>query len=397
MRKIIAAGSAAAAVTGAAWLWKHQGEVLMSRPLNEWTFTHMNRLLRTETVTRAPQLGPLPRRGQPFDVEYEFAGRRHTLADLHQRTHTTGFLVLHGGAVVREEYPGRFASPTARFQWFSVTKSVTSMMIGIALEQGRIGSIDDPVVRYCPDLVGTPYEPTTIADLLDMCSGVGDLEDWTVDDAVIRRFERAVLGGGSILEVIRSAPTTTLPGTSFNYSTIDSHVLGWVLEGAVGTSLAAYATAQLWEPIGAEADGYYFLSRGRPRTALGGGSLNATLRDMARIGLVMARDGRVGNRQIVPSAWVGRSRGTDRPHLAVGSLGPSGYDHYGYANQWWTLGGPRRSFTGLGIHGQFLWVDPDSDTVIAKTSAWPTADDPERDAETVAAMRAIVGALAGSQ
>jgi CubicO group peptidase (beta-lactamase class C family) len=192
--------------------------------------------------------------------------------------------------------------------------------------------------------------------------------------------------------VVKAAGRTAEPGARFNYSTLDVQVLGWVLEAATGMSLPRYASRRLWSRIGAERDAYYWLSRGRPRTAIGAGSLNATARDVARLGLLMAHDGRLGGEQIVPRDWVRRSRGRGLPHLAAGALGPSGYDHYGYANLWWTL--PGTAFTGLGIHGQYLFVDPAADVVIVKFSAWPTQDDERRDAETVTALRRIAAHLA---
>ena len=151
----------------------------------------------------------------------------------------------------------------------------------------------------------------------------------------------------------------------------------------------------MWTRIGAERDAYYGLTRSHPRTAIGAGALNATARDLARVGLVMVNDGVVDGRQLVPTDWVRRSRGTELAHLAVGALGPSGYDHYGYANQWWTLGETCfHAFTGLGIHGQYLFVDPAADVVIVKCSAWPTEDDEARDRETIAALRRIANHLA---
>jgi len=181
----------------------------------------------------------------------------------------------------------------------------------------------------------------------------------------------------------------------FNYSTLDAQVLGWTLEGATGTSLPEYAARRLWSRIGAERDAFYCLNRTAPRTAIGGGGFNATPRDVARLGLLMARGGRIGRTRIVSPEWVARSRGRELSHLAVGKLGPSGYPHYGYANQWWTLGGDRRAFTGLGVHGQYLYVDPDADVVIVKCSAWRRQDDAARDRESIAALQAIVAHLDG--
>jgi CubicO group peptidase (beta-lactamase class C family) len=362
----------------------------MRRPFNEWTFAHMNWLMPTERVTRGGHHAPLPVNPQPLDLTYRFEDHDHSLSELHRRTFTTAFVVLHRGEIVHESYPGAFAGRRTRMQLFSVSKSVTSMLFGIALADGLIGSIKDRVTDYRPDFFGTAYEETILAELLDMTSGVGDDEVWDVPDSGIKRFERAIMGGGDVADVIRSAPRTAPAGERFNYSTFDAQILGWVLEAATGKSLATYAAERLWGRIGAEHDAYYWLTRGRPRTAVGAGSFNATPRDVARLGQLMADDGMVAGQQIVPRDWVRRSRGSDLPQLGVGALGPSGYDHYGYANQWWTLGDSAfQAFTGVGIHGQYLFVDPAADVVIVKCSAWPTQDDERRDRETITALRRI--------
>ncbi|MFD9041225.1 serine hydrolase domain-containing protein [Streptomyces bottropensis] len=385
---------AAAAGAGAVWLWRHQDEVMTRRPVNEWTFTHMNLLMPTEGVRRGGEVFPLARRPRPLEVTYGFEGRERSLAELHARTNTTSFVVLRGGEIVHESYPGYFAGDDVRFQLFSMTKSVTSMLIGIALDEGAIKDVTEPVTVYCKWLAGSAFDGVSIEHLLDMSSGVGDLvEDYTVRDSLINRFAQAATGGGSLHEVVSSAERSTEAGTQFSYSTIDTQVLGWVLESATGQPLARYATERLWSRIGAEHDAYYWLTRGHPRTAIAGGSLNATARDMARLGLLMSRGGELDGQRIVPKEWVARSRGRGLPHLEVGALGPSGYPHYGYSNKWWTLGGERRPFTAVGIHGQYLYVDPDADVVIVKTSAWPTADDPSRDAESVTALRAVADHL----
>ncbi|BCJ46232.1 6-aminohexanoate-dimer hydrolase [Actinoplanes ianthinogenes] len=386
-RGVMWTGALVAGAAGAAYVWRHQAEILTSRPVSEWTFTHMSALLPTEVVPRSTVPRPLPRQPRDLSVTYRFGGAEHTLADLHRRTFTTGFAVLHRGALVHECYPGRFGSPRARFQLFSLTKSVTSILVGIAVEEGAL-ALDEPAVAYRPELAGSAYDGATVEHLLQMSSGAGFTEDYAAPDSAIARFERAVTNNGSLLDVALSVPRAAAPGELFNYSTMDSQVLGWVLEAATGMSLAAYAADRLWEPIGAEQDAYHFLTRRRPRVALGGGSFNATVRDMARVGLLMARGGEVDGRQVVPKKWVDRSRDSGLDHLRLGALGADYPPYYGYANQWWTLGGG--AFTGLGIHGQLLWVDPDADVVVVKTSAWPTADDPDRDAETVAAVTALV-------
>jgi CubicO group peptidase (beta-lactamase class C family) len=377
--------------------WDRQGDLLMKRPYNEWTFTHMNWLMPTERVPRGDVHRPLPYEGHPLDLTYRFEGRDRGLAELHRRTNTTAFVVMHHGRIVHEYYPGVFTGPRSRMQLFSVSKSVTSLLIGIALEEGSIDDVNDPIVRYRPDFLETAYETTTVAELLTMTSGVGDLEVWDVPDSGIKRFEQATMGGGDLLQVVRSAPRVAAGGERFNYSTFDTQILGWVLEAATGMTLAAYLSDRFWRHLGADRDAFYWMTRAKPRTAIGGGSLNATARDVARIGLLMVNDGVVAGRQVVPREWVRRSRGSDLPQLAVGALGPSGYDHYGYSNQWWTLGSACfDAFTGLGVHGQYLYVDPAADVVIVKTSAWPTQDDADRDRETITALRRISDHLAST-
>jgi CubicO group peptidase (beta-lactamase class C family) len=371
--------------------WDRRSDMVMRRPLNEWTFTHMRWLMPTERVARGPVTRPLPVDPAGLDVTYRFEDREFRLADLHRRTWTTAFVVLRHGRLVHESYPGAFARPGTRMQLFSLSKSVTSILLGIALADGAIGSVKDRITDYRPDFRGTAYDGVTLAELLDMSSGVGEQEVWDTPDSAIRQFERAVLSGGDIAAIVRSVPRTCAAGERFNYSTFDAQILGWVLEAATGRSLAAYASERLWRPIGAERDAYYGLSRSRPRTAIGAGALNATARDMARVGQLMADGGVVGGARVVPSEWVHRSRGSDAPHLAVGALGPSGYDHYGYSNQWWTSG---HAFTGLGVHGQYLFVDPVANVVIVKCSAWATEDDEARDRETITALRRIAEYLA---
>ena len=393
-RLVISFALGGALGAGAAWLWRNQGDIGARRPFNEWTFTHMRRIMPIAEVRAEPGT-PLPA-GPPLsldEVGYGTAPER-TLAELISRNHVTGLAVLHRGMVVHESYPGRFASPAAHFQLFSLTKSVTSLLVGIANSEGDIPELDGTVEAYLPELAGSAYATVTIRQLLNMTSGVGGPEDWTDADALIHRYERAVMNAGSVFEVVRSAPRVANPGARFNYSTVDTHVLGWVLEAAVGSTLAEYLGAKIWRPIGAESDAFYFLSRADPRSALGGGSLNATLRDLARVGQLVAQGGEWEGQQVVPQAWIEAMRDGDVPGLGVGDLDPAYYAaHYGYSRLWWRLGGETRQITGLGVHGQFLVVAPDEQVVIAVTGAWSDADDDVRDAEMIEAARAVIAHL----
>ena len=365
--------------------------------INAWTFSHMRWLRPVERVRAAAHPRPLPKRHRPLKVRYELDGTSFGLSDLHRRTETTAFVVLHRGAVVHEQYPGRFAGGSRRFLLFSLTKSMLSVLVGIAVDEGAIDDLQTPVVSYLPQLRGTAYDGPSVLDLLNMSSGVGDLEDWADPESTIIRLKKAVNGDGTLTDLVTSVQSGTTPGTAFNYSSLDAQVLGWVLEAATGTALPRYAAQRLWSRLGAEHDGFFWLSWTRPRTAIGAGSFNATPRDLARLGLLMTRQGTVGDEHIVSSEWVARCRAGDRPHLAVGALGPSGYPHYGYSRLWWTVDGPRRPVTGLGIYGQYLYVDTEADVVIVKSSAWPTPDDPDRDRETITALQAVADYLAAEE
>lgn len=393
-RGLIAAGvTLALLVTGGVVVWQRQGAIGMTRPVNEWTFTHMDSILPTATVTRGGPVHELPAAAAPPELSYELDGETRSLDDLHRNTHSTSMVVLHRGEIVYEAYPGTFAGPERRNQLFSITKSVTSILVGVALEEGSIRSLDETVAEHVPFLADSEYGQVTLAQLLDMGSGVGGPETWSDPDALINRYEHAVTSGGDIRAIIAGAERTAPAGTRFNYSTIDTQVLGWALEGAVGMPLAEYASAKLWGSIGAESDGFYFLTRKAPQDALGGGSLNLTTRDLARVGLLMANGGELDGRRIVPEAWVERGRGSETAYLQPGKLGPEEDPDFGYANQWWPLGGESRAFAGRGVHGQLLYVDPEAEVVIAKTSAWADPSDDARDAETLAAARQIVEQL----
>src|SRR4029450_8941403 len=160
----------------------------------------------------------------------------------------------------QELYPGAFAHPRRRMQLFSLSKSVTSILVGIALAEGAIGSLKDPVTDYRPDFRGTAYDGSPLADLLDMSSGVGEPEVWDTPDSAIRAFERAVLTGGDVTGIVRSAPRTAATADRPTPPTFHAQLLGWVLEAATGRPLATYASERLWSRIVAERDAYYGLT-----------------------------------------------------------------------------------------------------------------------------------------
>jgi hypothetical protein len=348
----------------------------------------IDQIFPTRTVARAPRPSELTRRDAPLDVTYRFDGGTFTLADFPERTRTTGLLVLHDGEILHESYH-RGADESSRFLSMSVAKSFTSTLLGIARGEGLIASFDDPVTRYLPELAGTGYDGVSIRHILQMSSGIGFVEEYADETSDIARLGDACFGGPERLEEVAVTYDRGFePGSDFHYASVDTAVLGWLLRRVTGKSLSAYMTEKLWQPIGAEADAAWVLDQegeGGVECALGG--LISTLRDYGRFGLLMAKEGIWNGRPVLPEGWVAEATIPDSPQVQPGEL----YDGYrlGYQYQWWTFPDEDHSFTGEGIHGQLLMVNPELDLVLVKTSDWETAWESDKERETWALWDSI--------
>ena len=185
-----------------------------------------------------------------------------------------------------------------------MAKTVTSMLVGIAIEEGRIRSIDDRPSEYVPALAGTAYGATPIRHLLTMSSGVRFREDYSGRDDVAQLVADTFrgVGPGGPPAVTAYNERDAAPGTRFAYASAETQVLGLVVRAAVGRPVAAYLSEKIWQPMGAEADASWLIDRtGQESTYC---CLNAVLRDYGRLGLLLASDGRVGDRQVIPKAWL---------------------------------------------------------------------------------------------
>jgi CubicO group peptidase (beta-lactamase class C family) len=320
------------------------------------SFRHMDRYFPMATVARGDWVQALPA-GSPIpgvDLDAFNTGNL-----------STGMIVLHLGAV---RYEGYFqgADASSLFTSWSVAKSFTSTLVGLALADGRIESLDDPVTRYLPDLAGTAYAGVTIAQALQMSSGVRFDETYASGTSDVDTYMEYVRSGRANAYLATRTERAAEPGAKFNYNSSETQLLGAVLDAVLDQPLARYLSERIWQPIGAEADAMWFLDRegGMEATSMG---LNARLRDYARFGLLMARDGMVGRKRVLPAGWVDRATTPEGPAVAFGALEP-GYP-LGYGYQWWAL--PNGSFEAQGVFGQFIYVDRLRDLVIVKTSAWP--------------------------
>jgi CubicO group peptidase (beta-lactamase class C family) len=276
-----------------------------------------------------------------------------------------------------------------------MAKTVTAMLIGIAIEEGRIRSVDDLAAAYVPALAGTEYGRTSLRHLLQMSSGVRFNEDYRpgfVSHDVLQFVLDTYmgLGPGGVGAVTSFNDRERPAGTKFSYSSVESYVLGLVLTRAIGRPVAQYLEEKLWRPIGAEADATWLVDNsGQEVTAC---CLNAVLRDYARLGLLLAHDGNWRGRQIIPAAWVleATSVHTDQPHVWPGTA----TETLGYGYQTWIVPSERRMFMLWGAQGQRIYVDPRSKLVMVNTAVQEVFDPPALQ-EMNALWSALVRQLGG--
>ncbi|MEP6545957.1 MAG: serine hydrolase [Gammaproteobacteria bacterium] len=361
---------------------------ILDAEVNTLTFHSMDSIFETRVVPRSGPVWDLPRRDAALDFRYEFDGKTHPASDVLEGDFTNALLIMKQGRIVYEKYLNNTNEDT-RFISFSMAKSFLSTLIGIAVADGSIHSLDDQLTVYIPELKGSGYEGVTIRQTLQMRSAVEYEERYdfgehksqaqqVFENALVQNTERFTSMAPSLK---RSKP----PGGAFNYSTMDTAVLGWMLERAIKRPVAGYMSERLWQPLGMEANGFYIADGppgvGRELTGMG---FNATLRDYGRFGLMMLHGGRGGPRdvQILPAEWV---------HLSTQSadIGPGkmpGAIRLGYGYQWWTLAGTP-AYLALGLQGQMIYVDPSTDTLVVKLSFDPPGNI-AAEAEAIAFMAA---------
>ena len=378
---------ALAATGGYLWLrnspyW--DGITLFAEDRRVENFRDMGRIFPERPVPRAGPVWDFDTDAAPLPESYAFEGEMRDLEAFLDRTVTTGLVVVQDGAIRHESYrPG--ADETSPFTTWSVAKSVLSALTGIALEEGHIASLRDPVETHVPALAGTAYGTVPIEDLLTMSSGIGFDEDYANPLSDINMlFIRAMAMARPIEETMAGLLAVRGPGEFNDYISSDSLVLGLVLEGATGMPVADYLASRLWGPMGAEADATWSTDRTGREIALC--CLNARLRDWARFGRLYLEGGARDGVPVVPADWVAVSVAPEAAHLQPGD-NPASFWTFGYGYKWWIPEEPEGDFTAIGVWGQYVYVHPGHGVVIAKASVDPEFDD--NDHESVAAFRAI--------
>lgn len=332
-------------------------------------FRNFDAIYDTRVVDNGSDHLPLTDDARDFStLTYEVDGMAYPLDHYLDTFFVAGFLVASGERILLERY--RLGhNETSRWVSFSVAKSVTSLLIGAAIRDGYIDSVDEAITDYLPRLRGSSYDGATIRDLLQMASGVAWNESYT--DPTSDVALAGGLNGLALVNYLARLPRTADPGTRFNYNTGETNLAGSVLRAAIGNNAASYLAAKVWRPL-MEHPATWSINAD---VELGGCCIHATLRDYARIGLFAARRGVLpdGTRTL-PEGWMQEStRGSPR--------------HPGYGYLWWLWGdGP---YLANGIFGQLIWIDPDNDLVIVTQSAAPAATSPRQFAHRNALVDAV--------
>lgn len=352
---------------------------MLDGDVNSLMFRSMDTLFTTRTVARSGGIWALPRADHALDFNYSFQGKSYSAQQFLERSYTNALLVMKDGKIVTEIYRNNSNEHT-RFMGWSMTKSVTSVLVGRALEEGWIKSLDDPITTYLPELKQGGYDGVTIRQIMQMRSGVDYEERYDFAHpgiAATNHINALVKNVARFVDAARTIKRVHAPGSMFQYKTLDTAVLGWLVERVTGTSVAAYTARTLWEPLGMESDGFYIMD-GAPGVGreFSGAGFNATLRDWARFGLMMLNRGAANGHQIVSEEWVDKSTAPTASEDATG----------GYGFQWWTMPNSP-AYSAIGLQGQYVFVDPATRTVVVKLSYFPPADE-QASAETAAFLAA---------
>lgn len=339
-------------------------------------FSHMDRAFLTQPVSRGS--------GPTVDLPYGPETTLPAAVDdwIKDRT-VTALVVLKDGAVVYENYFQGTARDDRRISW-SVAKSFLSALVGVLIDEGKIASIDDPVTKYAPSLMGSAYDGATLRHVLNMASGVTFDEDYLDQSSDINRMGRVLALGGKMDDFAAGLDQTfAAPGKTWQYVSIDTHVVGMVVRGATNQPIAELLSEKIIAPLGLEFAPYYVTDGAGTAFVLGG--LNLTTRDYARFGQMFAQKGEWQGKQIVPAAWVEASTTASAP-TEPGSIG--------YGLQWWVpQGAAAGEYMARGIYGQYIYIDTARNVVIATNAADRRFRDAGVSDQNIAIFREIAQSL----
>jgi CubicO group peptidase (beta-lactamase class C family) len=370
-------------------------EQWLNPAINSFTFRDTDKVFESRAVPRSGPVAPLTT-GAPLAMpQHQSGGQPMPYAAWADRTFTNALLVMKDGKIVFEDYRNKSDAAT-HFISFSMAKTITALLVGIALDEHKIRSLDDKAGDYVPELKAGGYGDATIRQILQMRSGVDYEERYDFGAnpslAATIHMKAIVRNQMRFADPAVTIGKKTAPGSTFNYATLDTAVLGWILERATGEKLETYTASHLWGPLGAEA-GAFWMADGPPGTgrALNGMGYNAVLRDFARLGQMMLDGGKVNGRQVIPAGWVGQMT-TMIPFTADYAKKA---EFKGYGFQTWQVDNEPGAYSAVGLAGQFIYVHPQTRTVIVKLSYNPPVEPEWLTPEVLDYFHAIVRTPAG--
>ncbi len=331
-----------------------------STPQRDAAFRTMDRLpflAKSNIIEAGDKVYPMPK-GAPIAIA--------TDVDAYMKTQRTAGLVIVQNGKIRMEKYGLGFNGDGKWTSFSVAKSFTSTMVGAAIKDGYIKSIEDKVSTYIPDLKGSAYDDVTIRQLLTMTSGVKWNEDYADPNSDVARFNehKAEPGVDATVSYMRKLPREAPAGTKWVYKTGETNLIGVLVSSATKKKLSDYLSEKVWAPFGMEQDGSWLL--GSTGHEISGCCLQASTRDFARFGVFIMGGALINGQSILPADWLPQAT---TKQADIGAPGK------GYGFQWWT--NDDGTFAAQGIFGQGIFIDPKRKLVIASNSDWPKATDPD--------------------
>ncbi len=325
----------------------------------EYAFKRVGDLMPTANIEKGDAVRELPR-GESLSLNLEWNDQSMTLDEFMTVFNNVGVLVLQDGRIRLEAYRNGMNKDKPWIS-FSVTKSITSTLVGAAITDGYIKSIDDPITRYVPELVGSGYDGVSIRQVLTMTSGVDWSEDYSDPASDVSQFQnvRPKPGEDPTILYMQTLKRAAKPGARWNYNTGETNLIGVLVAKATGKTLSEYLSEKIWKPFGMEHDANWALSVGVSEHC--GCCISATLPDFARFGQFVLEEMRKEKSQLLPDNWFGQA---GKAQVSTG--GGAGY---GY--QWWTF--EEGAFAAIGIFGQFIFIDPSRQLIIATISNWKGA------------------------
>jgi len=360
----------------------------------------VDRVFHCRTVARAETARPLSYGAPLAPFEYCCASGTYASDAVMDRNALSGLLILKNGRVVMERY-GLGLQPGDRWSTMSTIKSVTATLVGVAVQEGAIASLDDAVTHYVPSLRGSAYADVTLRHLLTMSSGVAWNEDYTDRHADVNRYSRSLAQGipGGVLAHLKTLPRAHAPGTHWHYNSGDTFLLGAALREAVGMPLAQFLASRIWQPCGMEYDAFYTLES-PGGLEIGGSRAGMSLRDMGRFAQFVLADGVVDGKPVLPEGWMAAA---SRPAFVFSAQDLAQHRNAvsaalcGYGYSWWVH--QDGAMVAMGFAGQRLYIHREQALVIVVLGAFPQPPyvgpgDHDRLAEVSAFIAAAQTALA---